>query len=377
MANALYLFPSNAIQLEGDSGTTPFTFQVARLGDISDELTVDYTVNSPVLTAVVDGRLPADADDFGGTFPEGTVTFAEGEIFQTITVDVLGDENPEVEQPGIQNADFFNVVLSEPSNDTEIVTEAATGIILNDDPLPSPEVLFGPQAIIAENAGETRAIAAADLDGDSNPDILAVSATDNTITWYENADGDGTTWNANVIATEVANAESVYAADLDGDGDTDVLTEAPSTGGLSWYENQDGSGDFSEAQDLAIDITGATSILVADVNGDSAADILVAGGNTIAWYENLALSPDGEMPGLDPGEMPGLDPGEMPGSDPGEMPGSDPGEMPDADMNGEGQLGSGSDGPTFAPPSILETDGAAFMQAMTTAMADTAGLAAA
>ena len=369
MANALYLFPSNAIQSEGDSGTTPFAFQVARLGDISDELTVNYAVESPVLTAVVDGRLPADADDFGGTFPEGTVTFAEGEIFQTITVDVLGDENPEVEQPGIQNADFFNVVLSEPSNDTEIVTEAATGIILNDDPLPSPEVLFGPQAIIAENAGETRAIAAADLDGDSNPDILAVSATDNTITWYENADGDGTTWNANVIATEVANAESVYAADLDGDGDTDVLTEAPSTGGLSWYENQDGSGDFSEAQDLAIDITGATSILVADVNGDSAADILVAGGNTIAWYENLALSPDGEMPGLDPGEMPG--------SDPGEMHGSDPGEMPDADMNGEGQLGSGSDGPTFAPPSILETDGAAFMQAMTTAMADTAGLAAA
>jgi hypothetical protein len=327
----LYLFPSNAVQFEGDSGTTSFSFQVARLGNINNELTVDYAVNSPFLIAVVDGRLPAGPEDFGGTFPEGSITFAEGEAIKTITVEVTGDEDPEVEQPGIQNADLFYVTLSNPSSDISIAMGEATGIILNDDPLPSPDVLFGPQNIIMENAADTNSIAAADLDGDNDIDILTAG---NSITWYENANGDGSAWNPNPIATEAANVESVFAADMDGDGDFDVLTVSPDNGGLGWYENQDGNGGFSEAKNISIDISGASSVSPADIDADGDADILVAGGSTVAWYENLAETPDGNLP--------------------------------DSGMNGDGQgqVDIPVDGPTFGPPSVMPIGGEGLMEEM-------------
>lgn len=304
----LYLFPQDAIKLEGDSDTTPFTFQVARIGETMNELTVDYSVTSPVLTAVVDGELPVDESDFGGTFPTGTVTFAPGEALQTITVDVAGDEVPEIEQAGAQNADLFEVALSNPS-DTEatIATESATGIILNDD------AYFGPQNTISDTAVGASSLTTADLDGDGDNDALTTSS-DGSITWYDNVNGDGTSWTPNVITTDALNAEIVFAADVDGDGDSDVLSASTTSGEVSWYENQDGVGTFSEASTILNGFTGVNSIVSADVDGDTDVDLLLAGNDTLSWYENLSITPDVVEP--DPGTpVPGQPGGEP--TDPG------------------------------------------------------------
>lgn len=130
----LSISPVDAVKEEGDTGTTPFTFEVMREGNTTEEVTVDYMVSSPVLTAVVDGRLPANADDFGGTFPSGTVTLAEGENSEIITVDVTGDLIPEIEEGAeIQSRDIFEVSLSNASDNAVIEEGVATGAILNDD----------------------------------------------------------------------------------------------------------------------------------------------------------------------------------------------------------------------------------------------------
>ncbi|MFM7560081.1 beta strand repeat-containing protein, partial [Cylindrospermopsis raciborskii] len=67
----------------------------------------------------------ADATDFGGTLPTGTVSFAAGETSQTITVNVSGDTTVEPDEG-------FIVTLSNPSGAT-ISTATATGTIQNDD----------------------------------------------------------------------------------------------------------------------------------------------------------------------------------------------------------------------------------------------------
>ena len=346
----LYLFPQNAVNQEGDSGTTPFTFQVARIGDTMNELTVDYSVTSPILTAVVDGELPADESDFGGTFPTGTVTFAPGETLQTITVDVAGDEVPEIEQAGTQNADLFEVTLANPS-DTEatIATESAIGIILNDD------AYFGDQNTISDTAVGASSLSAVDLDGDGDTDTLATSS-DGSITWYENVNGDGTSWTPNVIATDAVNAEIVFASDVDGDGDADVLSASTTTGELSWYENQDGAATFSEANTILTGFTGVNSIVSADVDGDTDADLLVAGNDTLSWYENLSISPDVVDP--DPGNpTPGQPPVGQPGGDPD--PGSPvPGQPPVGQPGGDPDPGSPVPGqPPVGQPGGDSTDG--------------------
>ena len=65
----------------------------------------------------------------------------------------------------------------------------------------------------------------------------AKSVFDNKIAWYENIDGAGTFSSQRVITTEARGAKSVFAIDIDGDGDQDVLSASPGDDKLAWYKN--------------------------------------------------------------------------------------------------------------------------------------------
>ncbi len=109
---------ANAVKNEGNSGVTPFTFLISRTGDLSGVSSVTYTVSGS-------GANPADADDFGGVFPSGTVTFLPMGATQVITINVSGDTAPEPDEQ-------FSVALSNPLG-AGIDTASADGLILNDD----------------------------------------------------------------------------------------------------------------------------------------------------------------------------------------------------------------------------------------------------
>ncbi|APZ90438.1 Calx-beta domain-containing protein [Fuerstiella marisgermanici] len=112
-----------ASQAEGDSGTTDYTFEVTRDGLTNGTTTVDYAVTGS-------GANPADAADFGGTFPSGTVSFGVGETSKTITISVTGDATVEANED-------FTVTLSNQADagaDTVDINNAAeSATIENDD----------------------------------------------------------------------------------------------------------------------------------------------------------------------------------------------------------------------------------------------------
>lgn len=111
---------TSASQLEGDSGTTPFTFTVTRVGNTALSGSVNYTISGS-------GVNPASGSDFqGGSFPSGTVTFLAGETSKDVTVNVAGDTTVEPDET-------FTVTLSGASSQHQIVTASATGTILSDD----------------------------------------------------------------------------------------------------------------------------------------------------------------------------------------------------------------------------------------------------
>ncbi|WP_019500309.1 beta strand repeat-containing protein [Pseudanabaena sp. PCC 6802] len=109
---------ASATQTEGNSGTKAFTFTVNRTGDASGTASAAWTVAGS-------GANPANATDFGGTFPTGTVNFAANETSKTITVNVSGDTT-------VEPNENFTVTLSNPSG-ANITTATATGTIQNDD----------------------------------------------------------------------------------------------------------------------------------------------------------------------------------------------------------------------------------------------------
>jgi hypothetical protein len=145
------------------------------------------------------------------------------------------------------------------------------------------------------------AVFAADLDGDGDVDVLSASYHNDRIAWYEN-DGD-----QNFTPREITNPEdpqnpviangalAVQAADLDADGDLDVVSASGNDDLIAWYEN-DGSENFTQRiiTNFAVDDRAgdaARSVSVADVNRDGFLDVLSASSadDTIAWYENLDI----------------------------------------------------------------------------------------
>ncbi len=149
-------------------------------------------------------------------------------------------------------------------------------------------------ADIATSANGGHSVFVADMDGDGDMDILSASQSDDTIAWYENDGVADPSWTAADIDTNADNARSVFAADMDGDGDMDILSASHSDDTIAWYEN-DGAADPSwAAADIDTNADGASSVFAADMDNDGDMDIISASlsDDTIAWYENDA----GEKP---------------------------------------------------------------------------------
>merc|ERR1711977_209199 len=88
---------------------------------------------------------------------------------------------------------------------------------------------------ITTSADDARSVYAIDVDGDGDLDVLSASFRDDTVAWYENDGSQGFT--KHVITTSADGAISVYAIDVDGDGDVDVLSASVYDDTVAWYEN--------------------------------------------------------------------------------------------------------------------------------------------
>ncbi len=145
--------------------------------------------------------------------------------------------------------------------------------------------VFGPQQVISTAADGANSVYATDLDGDGDADVLSASYFGDKIVWYENL-GAGSFSSQKVISTAANAAYSVYATDLDGDGDVDVLSASANDDKIAWYENL-GSGNFSSQKVISTAANAPNSVYATDLDGDGDADVLWASYYKIAWYENL------------------------------------------------------------------------------------------
>lgn len=159
---------------------------------------------------------------------------------------------------------------------------------------------FSSENIISGAVDGPMSVYASDLDGDGDLDVLSASFNDSKLAWYENTDGNGTFGTQHVISTIHFGGEDITTGDMDGDGDQDVVT-ASFTGALVWYENTDGNGAFSSFETIDPSNAGSTyTVFVADLDNDSDMDILSAFSNTdrVVWCKNwdsngyMILQPD-------------------------------------------------------------------------------------
>ena len=140
---------------------------------------------------------------------------------------------------------------------------------------------------ITRNFEFATSVYAIDLDDDGDVDVLGAASGADDITWWEN---DGSqNFTEHTISGDYDGAYDVYAADLDDDGDEDVLGAAfndDDAVDITWWEN-DGSQNFTE-HSISETFDGARSVYATDLDGDGNMDVLGAAyyDNEIAWWEN-------------------------------------------------------------------------------------------
>jgi hypothetical protein len=245
-------------------------------------ITTEAFATDFVYAADVDGD--GDIDVFTASRDDGNIawyentdgrgTFGTLQVITTLAVDAQSVYVADVDGDG----------------DADVLSTASNGIAWyeNTDGLGT----FGNERVITSAAGIVRSAHAVDGDGDGDVDVLSASFSygNGLIAWYENTDGKGTFGSQRVINI-LASARSVYAADVDGDGDVDIISASSTydrfgeNGKISWYENKDGKGTFRNAEGITTAATGAGSVFAADLDGDSDVDVLSASNGRIAWYE--------------------------------------------------------------------------------------------
>lgn len=168
------------------------------------------------------------------------------------------------------------------------------------------DLSFTRHIISTTNTG-IRCISAADVDGDDDVDILTATPDNDTLTWYENDGLPSPSFTEHILSTDRNRPNFVLGVDMDGDGDTDILTSSSLDDTVSYYENDGGSPpgfteriitedpDGSQATPPDGFADGVRQVFAADLDGDEDLDVGSASpeDDTVAWYRNDGGSPPG------------------------------------------------------------------------------------
>jgi hypothetical protein len=129
-------------------------------------------------------------------------------------------------------------------------------------------------------------IRAADLDSDGDLDLVGASGNPGSIVWWENLDVGSGSFYRMVIDPSFDEAYDIVAADFDGDLDPDILGGTYFGEGVAWWENVE--ADSFPKSTIDAGLKWAQSVFAIDMDGDEDMDA-VAGttwDDDIFWFEN-------------------------------------------------------------------------------------------
>ena len=127
---------------------------------------------------------------------------------------------------------------------------------------------------LTTSSDSVRSVFATDMDSDGDIDILYAALGSGEFGWFENDGAQNFTENVIVTLGSAARAWTIFARDLDGDGDMDAVASARDDGKVRWFEN-DGSQNFTEHVIASHGLnSGAIAAFPADVDGDGDTDVV-------------------------------------------------------------------------------------------------------
>jgi hypothetical protein len=129
----------------------------------------------------------------------------------------------------------------------------------------------------------------ADVDGDGDVDVVGSSLGDTTLRWYDSDGAYPPAFTARTIRASLAGISYVDVGDVDGDGDVDVVVASRDDSRVTVHVND---GTRPPSFDMMA-INNSSFILptfacFGDVDGDGDMDVLASFSDSLVWFENLS-----------------------------------------------------------------------------------------
>ncbi|MCP4473631.1 MAG: hypothetical protein GY821_03505 [Gammaproteobacteria bacterium] len=260
--------------------------EVARPCFTPHTISTSAAIATSVYAADLDGD--GDQDILSSSFNEDEITWYEndGLANPTFTEHVISTSaNGALQVFAIDvNGDTYQDIISISFYDNKLAWYENDGLA---DPTFTAHT-------ISTQVNDPRGVYALDIDGDGDIDIVVTSRRDDEISWFENDGSEGFT--KHVISDTAESAFAIYADDLDGDGDQDIISISQLGGLLTLHEN-DGNQNFTQhVLDDNVPIGSPSSLYTIDIDQDGRLDILASANNEIVWYRNkLVVVNNGQL----------------------------------------------------------------------------------
>lgn len=208
--------------------------------------------------------------------------YARFQFGQTVSASALGASRVWMED---LDGDGHLDILSASIDDDQIVWYANDG---------NPQPDFPTSYTISSAVEQAKYVSAADLNGDNAPDVLAVSQATDSLYWFKS---DGTPmpgFTDYLISNTVESASMVHCADINGDGDLDLVAPSHDIFGVTLFLNNGGATPSFTQQDITSVGLSVQDVESADLDGDGDLDLILvsSGDNSVSWLENDgALNP--------------------------------------------------------------------------------------
>ncbi len=144
--------------------------------------------------------------------------------------------------------------------------------------------IFSEKIEILESLADNHELSVTDIDGDSDLDLVTGSVSN--VSWFENV--GGVFGDQQVINYVIGGISSIFAGDIDLDGDNDIIVGSDDGVKLSVHINV-GDGTFEAPYSITLSLETVESVGAADIDGDGDLDVTAVSkeDHHIAWYENL------------------------------------------------------------------------------------------
>jgi len=144
-----------------------------------------------------------------------------------------------------------------------------------------------------------------DIDGDGDQDIAGIW-WDNHIAWWSNGGGSPATWTKQVVCETAYGGHGVCVADINGDGRLDILGACADADKMAWYENGGGSPITWTERILSSTYDDGVTLRAADLDLDGDLEVVGASfdAGLYSWWKATEFDSTGELTSsvLDSGE---------------------------------------------------------------------------